>query len=353
MLARTHTLWPVPLLLGAALLAACHAPGDGAPQGLTQYTPLEELDPNIVHQARHNQSITHIEAILTDLAERAPTVDPAALDASSTALLRASSLGLGAGSVFTTPTISIKGVDQYGLFHAHEAQEVAPPVIRHLLANHDETEGILSRGTIIDATSLEDDHTLFKATLQLADEDAAALGVDTLHVALKPHAYSYYGVEYKRELAFYLLARHLGVTHGLVPIVEGRIAYSDALDAIVWPQLTEEQQEDLFIYTNDEDGTRYLKGTLQLWVEGYTKHIGRMRSFGNALEYTLRELTLDSYSRVESDPMWQGLSDMFVLDFLARQLRSLQRSGLRSSARWRTVAHHARQRRRPHVETPR
>ena len=142
--------------------------------------------------------------------------------------------------------------------------------------------------------------------MELAEEDAQRLGVSHLEVAIKPaSADPTYGTEYYRELIFYRLGRHLDV-QALIPIVERDIAWQP-LDTTLTRQLTEEQREEITVL-EDEAGDRYLHGSVQLWVVGYTQRVGYLHNRFSTLVVLLRYLQSRSSVLNSADPLWASLS---------------------------------------------
>lgn len=216
------------------------------------------------------------------------------------------------------------GVDVHGWFHAPDDQTQAPPYVVRLLEDLDLAERVLSRGTVETAQSLEIDHIIFRSTLQLHPEDAAELGVDELLVAIKPHTRGLYGTEYRRELAFYILGRRFGV-QALIPIVERDICWNPIVDEI-WPQLVEEQQNKLFINDDDSENPT-IHGSVQLWVVGYQHIAGFGDTDSDLLWWFTEQLSVNSAVDVAGDPIWQSLSDMFLLDFIVYNMDRIHEGG--------------------------
>lgn len=244
----------------------------------------------------------------------------------------AQSASTGASGVFAwlpAAELDAFGVDQDGWFHAPDDQDVAPAYVLRLLNDLDEAEGVLRRGELLSFKSLDEKHTMFKAEMRLATEDAELLGVEVIPVAVKPRAESYYGREYKRELAFYTLARYLEAESGLVPIVERFIAPWSPFEANLKEQLSRKQFRRLKNKLIDVEEEPWMYGSVQLWATGYQNIVGHNETSGNRLRTWARTLR-PGRRDVEGDPIWQALSDMYVLDFLsynydrARELGSVR-----------------------------
>jgi len=206
------------------------------------------------------------------------------------------------------------GVDTAGWFHAPVHQPIAPHYVITLLEDLEWAEALLRRGKIHTLKSLEEDHILFRADLTLADEDARRLGRDHIRVAIKPAATGLYGREYQRELAFYILGKHLGL-RALIPLVERTIPLTPELSAHVNKMLTPIQRRKITL-EGHLNHPLALHGTVQLWVEGYMPIIGYRSSGFSALRNLSGRLRRKHLTNLHADPMWQNLSDMFVLDFL-------------------------------------
>jgi hypothetical protein len=205
------------------------------------------------------------------------------------------------------------GVDASGWFHQPENQEPAPSVVLSLAADHARAEGVLNRGQIVELKSLEDDYVMFRAKMKLAPEDAARLGEEHLYVAFKPASRAWYGSEYRHELVYYRLAQHMGV-QGVLPMVERDVAF-EPLRAELKKKLTDELRQTLTTHRDDED-IKQLHGTVQLWMVGLNMRIGSQRSERYIIGNLAKQIHLGEDSVADSDPIWQTLSDMFVLDYL-------------------------------------
>lgn len=251
-----------------------------------------------------------------------PTTEPSPNPVSST--MTVPDTGIRAG-FNTDAELASHGLDVDGWFHADPSeQEVAPDHVLILLEDMDYAEEVMNRGQITALESLEDDHILFRGTLALAEEDAQQLGVSEINVAFKPAASGTYGWEYKRELIFYALGRHLQ-TRGLVPIIERDVDWAPIAESTLI-ELTVEQQEKLTIF-DDEEGTQWLHGSVQLWVQGYSNRLGHDRTSSNRLALFAGALRTGGTTPITGDPAWQSLSDMFVLDFLVGNSDRLYEGG--------------------------
>ena len=158
--------------------------------------------------------------------------------------------------------------------------------------------------------SLEDIHTTLRATMRLAPEHAELLGVETIRVCIKPSADNWYGREFRRELAYYRVARFVG-TPGLVPMVERRVDarhFAADLEA----QLTEEQADVLYVLEGNVEMGPGLHGSVQLWVDGYRPELVGEETDAEHSEWLAMQITAPDDP---TDPLWQALSDMFTLDY--------------------------------------
>jgi hypothetical protein len=211
------------------------------------------------------------------------------------------------------------GIDVRGWFHGDlGTREPSPAYVLTLLDDLDYAEAVLRRGMIRGGRSIGDCvpgdcHTLFRGDMELAAEDAERLGTARIRVAIKPSARGSYGDEYWRELAFYALGRYLQA-QGLVPIVERNVAW-EPLRGSIWDELSETQRRRLRLFEDEEQGP-YLRASVQLWVEGYQPRLGFSATTNRRLNAFAEALRPEGRVPVTEDPLWQGLSDMFLLDFL-------------------------------------
>ncbi len=262
----------------------------------------------------------------------APVVSDAPFDASRAAPARAearclrgleTTLGGGAlsgplGAVIgrlprDPQSVSERGIDRHGYFHAPSEQPLPPPHVWLLLEDLDLAEAILMAGDIVALDVLEDNHTVFRGLLRLSAEHAALLGRESIRVAFKPAGTSLYGKEYRRELAYYKLARTFSAG-GTIPLVERCVAWRPLAES-VWEQLSDKQRRTLQIFDSATDAPS-LYGTVQLWVEGYEPRIGYLATSHGHLQRLAQELRPGRKMDIENDPLWRGLSDMFVMDYL-------------------------------------
>lgn len=216
------------------------------------------------------------------------------------------------------------GVDVNGWFHAPDDQDVAPPVVIRLLEDLALAERALSRGSIVSAECLEDSHIILHGVLQLHPDDAVELGVAELDVAFKPEARGIYGSEYRRELAFYFLGKRFG-SQGLIPIVERDVSWN-LLSEEVWPLLSSRQHYRLIIHDEDTENP-YLHGSVQLWVTGYQPILGSRSTGSDELDWFSLQLGSAPDVDITGDPIWESLSDMFLLDFLIYNADRLREGG--------------------------
>jgi len=216
------------------------------------------------------------------------------------------------------------GVDVNGWFHAPDDQDMAPAVVIRLLEDLPLAERVLSRGSLVSGEILEDSHIILHGVLQLHPDDATELGVTELDIAFKPQARGIYGAEYLRELAFYLLGKRFG-SQGLVPIVERDVSWSPLSDQ-VWPQLSSRQHYRLIIFDEDTENP-YLHGSVQLWVTGYQPILGWRTTGSDDLDWLSLQLGAAPNVDTTGDPVWESLSDMFLLDFLVYNSDRLREGG--------------------------
>lgn len=174
-------------------------------------------------------------------------------------------------------------------------------------------EEVLRAGTIIEVKSIEVDHILFKATMQLAPEHAAHFGRKTIRVAFKPAYLGVYGREWKRELLFYKLGKHLGL-QSLVPLVE-RYVSTDPFLASMNTQLVPDQKTKM-LYHNAPAHRTHMRGTVQLWVEGFMPVFGYRSSDNVYITEIGTSLDFAGRRDILADPLWQAISDMIVIDLL-------------------------------------
>jgi hypothetical protein len=58
-------------------------------------------------------------------------------------------------------------------------------------------------------------------------------------------------------------------------------------------------------------------GSIQLWVDGYTLYVGHTHTTKSVLQRLADRLSpQQTLVPIDRDPLWQALSDMFLLDFL-------------------------------------
>lgn len=184
------------------------------------------------------------------------------------ALARASS----PSSAFDPNTsVGESGIGDGELLHTEPAREHASAVVAQLLRDPEYAEDILRSGLINFGTSLDDSHTVLRAQLLLAREHARELGVETIDVLFEPDTINSLQGEPSRELTYYRLARRGGAV-GLVPIVERDVLFAPLAPSFE-VELTE-QQRDLLRIIESEDRRQWLRGTVQLWVEGYASVVG-------------------------------------------------------------------------------
>jgi hypothetical protein len=209
--------------------------------------------------------------------------------------------------------IYASGVDDLGRFHAHASQAPAPPHILTLLEDPDLAEEVLLSAQPTRLKNLSLTHTIWRLDLTLTPAHAARLGVSTVRAAFKPAGTNSYGSEFKRELAYDRLARHLGA-RGRVPVTLRLLTLDPALLAEVDAQSSPKQRRFISLEPSGDDVK--VIGSIQLWVDNYTPYIGYSHSTSSVLARLADRLRPQGLIDVTRDPLWQALSDMFLLDFL-------------------------------------
>lgn len=306
-----HPSWAAMLLL-LSFLAACER--SSATRGSPDTTAPP---PQVEARDTHAPDTASPEAEPPDIAW-APRLSQAAVQAA-------------AGWARWLPVAELDpfGIDQDGWLHAPETQELPPLYVLDLLEDLDRAEAVLRRGQITEIHSLDPEHLVFKATLKLAPEDASHIGQASIPIAVKTRAASEYGGEYRRELAFYKLARHLRAEAGLVPIIERPLMPWKPTAGILETQLSTKQLKRISTRLVLHEDELWLYGSAQLWVKGYQPILGHNPSSGARFEVWTRALHPQRRKNF-GDPAWQTLSDMFVLDYLsynfdrARELGSVR-----------------------------
>lgn len=238
----------------------------------------------------------------------------------------------------TDSVVNDSGIDRDGFIHANlEIQSPAPDYVIFLLDNPHLFYDILNDVKIVKITHIGRDHLVFKVKLKLNETYAELLKTPTIDISFKPEVYN---DEYKREILFNNLGSYFGLT-SLVPIRKFKLPITNEQlrDDAVWEKMNEESSTFRRTYEKrhkkkiinslrkNKEGTPYLLGSAQLWVKGVMTTIGRREFNKDTLKDLSKKIVKENLNEkyfqrskhsfsVNNDPIWQSLSDMFLLDFL-------------------------------------